>query len=115
MSARAEQLRIEDMSEAVDRIERYTRGLSRDTFETDEMVVDAVLRNLGVLGEAARHVSAETRALAPEIEWTKIVRSRHIVVHEYMGVDLDIVWRIVAVYLPPLRKHLHSLLARMGS
>lgn len=54
-----------------------------------------------------------TRALAPAVEWDRIVRSRHIVVHDYFGVDLDIVWRILTVHLPALRDDLDRLLTRL--
>ena len=60
-------------------------------------------------------VSDVVRARAPEIEWQRIIRSRHIVVHDYFGVDYAIVWRIIEVHLPPLRASLESLQQRLPS
>lgn len=114
MADRADTLRIEDMQRAVERILAYTEGATFESFADDERTVDAVLRNLAVLGEAAARVTDETRALAPDIEWGRIVRSRHIIVHDYFGVDLEIVWRILTVHLPPLRRQLRSALDRLA-
>ena len=91
MTGRADRTRVEDMVEATDRILRYTAGTEFVDFVADERTVDAVLRNLIVLGEAAARTGDDTRALGPDVEWGRIVRSRHIAVHDYFGVDLDIV------------------------
>lgn len=86
------------MSEAIRRIFLYTQNMGFEEFSKDQKTTDAVLRNLQILGEAANKVSKETKKKIPEIEWTKIVRSRNIVVHEYFGVDFEIVWRIIEVH-----------------
>lgn len=106
MADRADLLRIEDMATATARVLAYVEGMPFEAFRADERTVDAVLRSLAVLGETAARVTDETRALAPEIEWGRIVRSRHIIVHDYFGVDLGIVWRIVTAHLPPLSAQL---------
>jgi uncharacterized protein with HEPN domain len=114
MSERSAELLVEDMLEAVDRIQTYTRSIDLAAFMDDDMKVDAVLRNLQVLGEAAGRVPAEVRGLFPEIEWSRIVRSRHIVVHHYFGVDHEIIWRIIEVHLPPLREQLFRMREALG-
>jgi uncharacterized protein with HEPN domain len=103
------------MLEAVERIGSYTEGLDFDQFVQDHKTADAVLRNLQVLGEAAGRVPEDVRAQAPDIEWTRIIRSRHIVVHDYFGVDYEIIWRIVQVHLPPLRASLQTLQQHLAS
>ena len=113
MSERPPQVLVADMLEAVARIDAYTAGMDYRQFVQDQKTVDAVLRNLQVLGEAANRVPAAVRAIAPEIEWQRIIRSRHIVVHDYFGVDTVIVWRIIKVHLPPLRASLASLRQRL--
>lgn len=110
MSERDPRILVSDMLEAIERIRAYTEGMSFDQFREDTKTSDAVLRNLQVLGEAANHVPENVRLMAPDIEWEGIVRSRHIVVHRYFGVDFEIVWRIVDVHLPPLYEALSSLL-----
>lgn len=73
------------------------------------MVYDATLRNLELLGEAARHVPDKVRALAPDIPWRRIVGVRNILIHGYLGIDNDIVWDIVRNGIAPLRKALENL------
>ncbi len=109
MSAeRDERLYLADMRDAVDRILRYTLG-GRAAFFADPMVQDAVIRNLEVMGEAVRQVSATTRSAHPEVPWRQIAGTRDRVIHGYFTVDLEIVWEIVAMELPPLQKHLAAL------
>ncbi len=87
MSERAVHILVADMLEAVERIRTYTEGITFDEFLQDHKTSDAVLRNLQVLGEAANRVPEAVRMLASEIEWERIIRSRHIVVHDYFGID----------------------------
>lgn len=111
MSERSDKVLMEDMLEAVNRVLEYTAGYSSEAFGKDKKTVDAVLRNLQVLGEAAKQVSDATKKANPEIEWSKIIRSRHIIVHEYFGVDLEIIWRIIEAHLTPVKIGLEHALA----
>jgi uncharacterized protein with HEPN domain len=110
---RDEALYLVDMRDAVERILRYTSA-GRDAFFADPMIQDAVIRNLEVLGEAVRRVSADTRSAHPEIPWRQIAGTRDRVIHGYFTVDLEIVWEIVEAELPALRQRLPALL-RGGS
>ena len=110
MSERPPRVLIADMLEAVERILLYTEGMTYAEFREDTKTTDAVLRNLQVLGEAAGRVPKALRARAPDVEWSRIIRSRHILVHEYFGVDREIIWRIAEVHLPPLQQALLALL-----
>lgn len=114
MSERSDKVLLEDMLEAVNRILSYTEGIDFKTFSNDLKTSDAVLRNLQVLGEAAKSISSNIHDKHSEIEWSKIIRSRHIVVHEYFGVDFEIVWRIVKVHIPPLKEQLKSLIEEIN-
>lgn len=114
MSERPAHVLVADMLEAVERIRAYTVGMDFDQFVGDRKTTDAVLRNLQILGEAANRTPRAVREQAPEIEWERIIRSRHIVVHHYFGVDHEIVWRIVEVHLPPLEEALQQLFQRLG-
>lgn len=89
------------MLEAISEIERYT-GEGRDAFDTDDRNRVWVLYHLQILGEAARALSPELRASYGEIPWSAIIAMRHILVHDYFGVDLDEVWRVVEHDLPRL-------------
>jgi hypothetical protein len=86
-----------------------TAGISLEGFAADEWSLDAVLRNLTVIGEAASHVPDEMCAWHPEIPWQDMRDMRNIVVHECFGVDLDVVWRTIQEDLPALISLLEPL------
>lgn len=103
MSKRSIQYLLNDMLDAIQAISSFTTGYSFEQFIDDRRTHDAVIRNVQVLGEAANRVPAEFRSLNPQIEWMKIIRSRHVLVHDYFGIDYEIVWRIITHHLPPLQ------------
>lgn len=93
---------IEDILEATAKIQRYTEGMTLESFAADERTLDAVIRNLTVIGEAARHVPAEVQARYPQVPWAEMRGMREVVVHRYFGVSLFILWQTVEENLPPL-------------
>lgn len=95
-------LLIEDIRAAIAKIERYTSGLDHDSFVADERTVDAVVRNLEIIGEAARHVPDAFASAHPEVPWKRIAGLRNRIVHNYFGVDLEIIWQILQSDLPQL-------------
>lgn len=109
MSKRDNQLLIEDMHMACRRILKYTKDLDYQTFLNDEKTIDATVHNIQILGEAAKQVSKDIQKKYNKIEWTKIIRSRHIIVHEYFELDYEIIWRIVQDYIPPLNAELKEI------
>ncbi len=113
MRGRSVSLLVRDMLKAIDKVSRYTEGMDAATFADDEVIVDAVLRNLEVLGEAARNVPGEVRDDHPEIPWRRMVGFRNIVAHVYFGVDLENVWKIVSENVPPVRPALERLLEEL--
>jgi len=92
------------------RIERYVDGLTLEQFRADDKTIDAVVRNLEVIGEAVRHLVASQEQLPSGVPWSDIAGIRNILVHEYFGVDLGILWRTVTDDLPSLRPVLEDLL-----
>ena len=113
MPPRNRRLRIEDMLEAVEKIQRYTVGMTFESFCDDGRTVDAVIRNFEVLGEAARHVDDEVANNAPDVAWAEIRGMRNLVMHAYFGVDLATVWKTVTDDLALLRTALLDLLSRL--
>ena len=113
MPPRNRRLRIEDMLEAVEKIRRYTTGMTFESFRDDDRTVDAVIRNFEVIGEAARHLDDEVAGQAPDVPWAEIRGMRNVVMHEYFGVDLTTVWKTIADDLVPLRAALVDLLSRL--
>jgi len=102
-------LRVEDILDAIARIDRYITGLNSEQFKADQKTVDAVVRNLEIIGEAVRHLAAEDKNLPAGIPWTDIGGMRNILVHEYFGVDLNIIWETVTTDLPLFRAELHRM------
>jgi uncharacterized protein with HEPN domain len=95
-------LRLEDVLEAIPRIDRYTAGMDYDSFRADDKTIDAVVRNLEVIGEAARHIPEEVQKQYPDIPWARMRDVRNVLIHEYFGVSVSIVWQTVRDDLPPL-------------
>ncbi len=79
-----------------------TAGLEREDYDGDENLRLALTHLVQVIGEAARRVSQQTRAAHPEVPWREITGIRHIIVHDYMNVDEDVLWEVVTSDLPPL-------------
>lgn len=100
---------LEDMREAIGKINTYTIGLSRDQFAPDDKTVDAVIRNLEIIGEAAKMVPESVRLAHPEIEWRKIAGLRDILAHQYFEVDSGIIWDILQNNLPSLARELGKI------
>jgi len=92
----------DDALVACRKIQRFTAGLDKDGFRSDERTYDAVLRNLEVIGEAVKNLPEEARDRAPAIEWRKIAGLRDIIAHGYFGIDDEILWDIVARKVPEL-------------
>jgi uncharacterized protein with HEPN domain len=110
MSKRDVRLFLSDMLEAIEKIERYTAGLSFEGFERSDMAVDAVVRNLEIIGEAARHISPDLREQYAAVDWTRVVGFRNVVIHEYFDVDVEIVWIIATQRLSEFKNVLHQML-----
>jgi uncharacterized protein with HEPN domain len=102
---------LDDALEAVRSIENYTRGLTFEAFSTDRKTVDAVVRNLEIIGEAVKKVPAEVCSRHPEVEWKKISGLRDILIHHYFDIDFGIVWDIVVNKLPDLSRQIRNILS----
>ncbi len=109
MSKRPVDLLLEDICEALDRIEQYISGMSFDVFLNDRKSVDAVVRNLEIIGEASNRLPADFKNSHSQIEWHKVVGLRHRIVHEYFGIDHQIVWQILQKDLPSLREAISQI------
>jgi uncharacterized protein with HEPN domain len=96
----------------LERCYRITRfiGPGKEAFMTAEELQDAVIRNVEVIGEAAKRVSAEARARLSSLDWKAICGMRDVLIHDYIGVDLDEVWNVASARIPELRATLEQFL-----
>lgn len=110
MSHRNWKFRIEDIISSLDLISEYTSGIDYATWSSDRKTIDAVIRNIEIIGEAAGHVPDDIQERHPDVPWTQMKAMRNILVHEYFGVDTDILWQTVQEDLPLLRDKIQQLI-----
>ena len=101
---------LEDIAESCAKILRFISGTSYDEFVEDEKTYDAVVRNLEIIGEAAKNVPDDIRLKYRGIEWRKIAGLRDVIAHEYFGIDNDILWDIIQNKVEPLQKEVKRIL-----
>ena len=112
---RDNRLYLDDILLSIDKIKTYTKGISEDEFSSDFKTQDAVLRNLEIIGEAAGKVEEELKKEAKQIEWRKIVALKNILVHEYFGVSIPIIWDVIKTKLLPLEESCRKLLDKLDN
>lgn len=106
---------LEDIIEAIRRIHAYVVDCAPDQFRADRKTQDAVVRNLEVIGEAVKNIPQHVRNRHPGVPWQRIAGLRDILVHQYFGIDLDIVSDIVRTKLPALEAEVSRALAEAES
>ncbi len=114
MSERSDRDLLLDIAEAARRIRAYVGDLSYEGFVGDTKTQDSVIRNLEIIGEAARGTSETLRARTPEIPWKSMTGMRDRLIHAYFGVNLDVVWRVVSAELVELARAVERQLADAG-
>jgi uncharacterized protein with HEPN domain len=102
-----------DMMEAIRRVELYTEGLSYQDFLRKIETQDALVRNLEIIGEAAKNISKDLRIEYNDIPWKEIAGMRDKVIHFYFGVNWDIVWRATKENLPQLKEKIEGILNKV--
>lgn len=110
MSERADADLLRDIVEALRRAQKYTEGQRYEGFLEDTKTQDAVVRTLEILGEATKRLSPSLRESRPEIPWKSMAGLRDKLIHDYFGVNLDIVWEIVRDQLPELAERVTEIL-----
>lgn len=98
---RAYLLYLEDMRDSMQKIARYCDGLDFEQFRNNDLVVDAVVRNIEVIGEAAKKIPVAIQQQYPQVPWSQMYRMRNRISHEYFGLDHAIIWRVATQHLPP--------------
>jgi uncharacterized protein with HEPN domain len=103
-------LYLEDILTSINKIQNYIDDSSLDDFVKEEMKVDAVVRNLEIIGEASRNIPVEIKEKYQDIDWRKISDFRNLLAYEYFGIDYEILWDIVATKLEPLQSKIQLIL-----
>ena len=104
---------IYDILEAINEVEEFTQGMNFEGFAGDKKTVNAVIRSLEVIGEAAKKIPANVRKKYLKVPWKRMAGMRDKLIHEYHGIDLEIVWVVVKEELPPVSAEMEEVLKDM--
>ena len=104
-----DQVYLEHILEAISKIENFVNGLTKFDFDKNVLIQDAVIRNFEIIGEATKRISKQFTQSHPEIPWQDMASMRDKLIHDYLDVDLDVVWKTVEVDIPLLRKIISSI------
>ena len=101
--------RLEDILEAIERIEKYA-AKGKDAFDNEELIQVWIIHHVQIIGEAAAQISNESREALPQIPWSDIIAMRNRLIHAYFDINLDILWKTIVEDLPPLISELDKIL-----
>jgi len=107
--------RLLHILDAISEIEKYVQNISFDDFVENTMVHSASIRQLEIMGESASRVTHGLRKIYKDIDWENIIGLRNVLIHEYFGVDLLVIWEIIENDLPPLKDKIQKILKQFES
>jgi len=99
-----------DILDSIEKIEMFIEGLSYDSFLNDVKTQFAVVRALEIIGEASNKIPADIKDKYPEIPWRVMIGMRHILIHDYFSVDIEVVWKTASIDIPPLKKKIIEII-----
>lgn len=109
MSPRNWKMRLEDILISIERIQTYIKEMNYAQWEHDHKTIDAVTRNLEIIGEAANNIPREIMTRFPDIPWNHMRGMRNMLAHEYFGVDIEVIWKTAIEDLPELKEQIESI------
>ncbi|GBE18331.1 hypothetical protein BMS3Abin16_00928 [archaeon BMS3Abin16] len=104
---------IQDVLTSIDEVDEFTKDMSFDEFAGDKKTINAVVRSLEVLGEAAKKIPADMRKKNVKVPWNLMAGMRDKLIHQYFSVDLEIVWKVVKEELPPIRPFIEKIITEL--
>lgn len=104
-----DKVRVQHILDSIVKINEYTNNLNFEEFKDNTMAQDACVRQLGIIGEACNHLSTGTKEISNTIQWRQIIGLRNIVIHEYFGIDEQVIWNVIKYELPLLEEEIIAL------
>ncbi len=98
------------IDECIERIESYVKGIDKEDFMNSSLIQDAVIRNLQIMSESTQRLSDNLKDSQPKVDWFKIAGFRNIIVHDYLGVDMDRIWIIIEKEIPTLKQAIAEMM-----
>lgn len=114
MGKRDELVFLEDILECINKLTEYTENVSEAEFEKNIEKQDAIIRRIEIIGEAVKRISIGTREVYPQIPWREMAGMRDVVVHEYFGVSIEMVWRVATVDIHELRPEIEKIIRELS-
>lgn len=102
-----------DILDSIEKIEEYAKNLPKNEFFDNIQAQDAIVRRIGIIGEAVKNLPMPFRNKHSDIPWKKIAGTRDVIIHDYSGIDADLVWEIIKNDIPKLKKKITKLLENL--
>lgn len=103
---------LEDILSSIHKIEKYTKGILYQEFAKNDLLIDGVVRNLEIIGEAVKRIPTEIKKQHQNIEWKKIAGLRDILIHEYSGINIKIIWDVIINKIPTLKVAINEMIEK---
>jgi len=110
MSRRDRNILLNDILESLKKIKKYTDGMTFEDFLKDDKTIDACVRNFEIIGEVSSKIDEDFKLLHPEIEWNRMKGLRNRLIHDYSGIDYELVWIVISEYLDDLENQIQKIL-----